>query len=304
MARQFTSPILLPAAPSASLHAATKGYVDAGDAVAVPTSRLITAGTGLTGGGDLTLDRTLTVAYGTSGTTATAGNDTRVVNAVQTSRLITAGTGLTGGGDLTADRTLTVAYGTSGTTAAAGNDSRITGAVQGTRLVSAGTGLTGGGDLTADRTLTVAYGTSSTTACAGNDSRLSDSRAPTGTAGGVLNGTYPNPTLDLVTSVPYTHGTTTGTVTIDPTLGNNVTIGALTGAVTITPSTTGALAGQMLFVEVNCGTTGRTLTITGPILTTGLSASIALAANKWEFLGFRYVSGLSSWVLLSATASL
>lgn len=62
--------------------------------------------------------------------------------------------------------------------------------------IAAGTGLTktgtlGGGNLS----FAVTYGTTAGTAAQGNDSRLSDSRAPTGTAGGVLSGTYPNPAL-------------------------------------------------------------------------------------------------------------
>lgn len=49
----------------------------------------------------------------------------------------------------------------------------------------------GGAGLASLRTL----GTTSTQAAAGNDSRFTDSRAPTGSAGGVLAGTYPSPSF-------------------------------------------------------------------------------------------------------------
>ena len=55
--------------------------LDAADVDAAPTSRTITAGTGLTGGGTLAADRTLAVSYGTTAGTAAQGNDSRLSDA-------------------------------------------------------------------------------------------------------------------------------------------------------------------------------------------------------------------------------
>lgn len=62
---------------------------------AVPTTRQVTAGTGLSGGGDLTANRSLAVAYGSTAGTAVQGNDTRVTadQAVGTASIRTLGTG-------------------------------------------------------------------------------------------------------------------------------------------------------------------------------------------------------------------
>lgn len=108
--KTFSEAVILSTAGTASNHA-------------VRGDRDIIAGDGLSGGGDLTADRTLSV-------------DTSVV---RTSRTISAGDGLDGGGSLASNRSLSV-------------DSSV---VRTSREVIAGTGLTGGGDLGSNVTLNV-----------------------------------------------------------------------------------------------------------------------------------------------------
>lgn len=128
----------------------TAGTVAAGDdsriVNATPNTRAITAGTGLTGGGNFTADRALALSAGSIASLALA--DT----AVQPARTIIAGTGLTGGGSLAADRTLALSGASIASLALADTS------VQPARAISAGTGLTGGGTLAADRTLALSAG--------------------------------------------------------------------------------------------------------------------------------------------------
>ncbi|WP_334109223.1 gp53-like domain-containing protein [Methylobacillus sp.] len=72
----------------------------------------ILAGAGLTGGGTLTQNRTLSVQFGTTAGTVMEGNDSRIAGSVPQTRQIIAGSGLTGGGDLSANRALSVNFAT------------------------------------------------------------------------------------------------------------------------------------------------------------------------------------------------
>ena len=308
MARQFLVPVALPADAGSPLHAVPKQQLDAAIATRVATTRSVLSGTGLTGGGDLSADRTLAVSYGSSAGTAVqgndarvvadqvagtasirtlgtgaqqaaAGNDSRITGAVQGARQVIAGTGLTGGGDLTADRTLGVSYGSGAGTAVQGNDTRVvadqaavtasirtlgTGALQAaagnhthsyvptTRTITAGTGLTGGGDLSADRTLAVSYGTTAGTAAQGNDSRIGD-------ASSLTTGTVGTARLPNLLSAVRTVAPSAGTISINAdTSGNNVD-STLTGDTTLNVPTNGA-SGQAIQGTVLASGAQRVLT--------------------------------------------
>lgn len=99
----------------------------------------INPGVGVSGGGDLSSDRTIGIKFGTTDDTAAQGNDSRIINgqkafeglttglnvkADKTTK-VTAGTGLEGSGTLANDITLDIKFGTVAGTAAQGNDERF-----------------------------------------------------------------------------------------------------------------------------------------------------------------------------------
>lgn len=139
----------------------------------VPTSRQIISGAGLTGGGDLSADRTLNVVANADGSIVANAND------IQIGVLATdAQHGTRGGGT---QHSNVVAGGAAGFMTGADKtvlNALAVGAVPNTRTLTAGFALGGGGDLSADRTFDVETGSTAVTVCIGNDARLSDARTP------------------------------------------------------------------------------------------------------------------------------
>lgn len=120
-------------------------------------------------------------------------------------------------------------------------------------------------------------------------------------AGDIGSGTVASARLPLVVSTPYTVTYST-TITMDPTLGNNAQMTA-TGPSTMGISTTGALNGQQILLEVLASLAQRTITFTGINILPGLSSVNAVTSSKVGFFAFRYSSLDTSWHLMSSGIS-
>jgi hypothetical protein len=153
-------------------------FIDLQSTISVPASRVIGTGGGLQGGGDLSQDRTLSIA----------------TDGVTTDKIAPTGVAAGTYGSSTAIPIVTVndkGQVTSVTTTAIS----IIGYVPDTRQVIAGTGLSGGGNLQADRTFTVNF-SSATPQALGS--------ATAGTAVEAARGDHIHPAVDLADATEIT----------------------------------------------------------------------------------------------------
>lgn len=238
-----------------TLSGASNTLSNIGNSSLANSSLTVTAGTGLSGGGAVSLggSTSLAVSYGTTSTTATVGNDTRLNPAPSTAGKIPYDTGSGYSETATGGSTTTVLHG--GTTPAYAAVS-LTTDVSGTLPVG-----------------NLPTGTSSSTVAIGNDARFNPTPAAAGkvpydngsgysaAAAGTTSQVLVGGTAPAFGSVPAAAitaltGTVSGTVTLSgavtlssPTLGGNLTAGSNK----VTGLAAGSAAGDSLRFEQGGG---------------------------------------------------
>lgn len=153
-------------------------FIDLQSTVSVPASRMINTGGGLQGGGDLSADRTLSIATG-GVTSDKLANSGVVANTYGSGTMIPV---------LTVDAKGLV-------TSATETALVISGYVPDTRQIIAGSGLTGGGNLQADRTLSVDFST---------NAPLALGTAAAGSANNPARNDHVHPELNFANLTEYT----------------------------------------------------------------------------------------------------
>lgn len=242
-----------------------------------PTSRTISAGTGLTGGGDLTANRTLAVAYGTTAGTAAEGNDARLSDSrVPLQHAASHGAGGT-------DVITPAAIG-----AVADNDSRLTNSR--TPTAHAASHASNGSDPISPASIGAATAAHNHDASAINAGTLSVDRLP------------------RVTN-PIAQGSAASAITSDAAVGGSIRRVTVTGAAVAVGVPTNPTDGQILRYMF-FATVATTITFNSAIkLSTGLTSrafsvpqgQVLIAAL--EYGAFATSPTFNAWVLTAATVS-
>jgi hypothetical protein len=257
----------------------------------VATSRTISTTAPLTGGGDLSANRTLGVTTGTTSGTVATGDHTHSGYLPTTHRGPIGGVG-------------TATYSASTITLDAAYEQlrwTLNGDI--TVNVSGGTPFDGQRVLieananSATRTVTFASGFETSVAVPERTLVV-----PSGGWGYVSliyrNGTWRLIAMDPVTPVLAQSVTYAATITLDAGTGSRFKTTA-TGNLTLNAPTNG-IDGQMVLIAVTASGANRTVTFSGITLTTGLVSPFTVTNAKTAYFGLRCAGG-SSWALLAQT---
>jgi hypothetical protein len=253
----------------------------------VNTTRIITAGTGLTGGGDLSADRTISASFGTTAGTIAEGNDSRITGAEQTTN-----------------------KGAANGYAGLNSSSVVPTAQLGSGTANSSSFLRGDNTWAAAPVTSVASKTGAVTLVKGdvglgNVDNTSDASKPVSTAQQTaLDGL--DTRIDALESAGIVNLSDGATIATDASAGKHFRVTVAGDRTLAAP--TNPTDGMRRIWEITASAADRSLTLaTGTAgsfeLTTNITSPITITNGKTQFIGAVYNSTRNRWTVLASQAT-